>query len=379
MYYRDLNTVRYRGQDYKFSARALGGTAEEPRLKPADELLLDWLHEANAEGLPHTVALYHDHWGVLTVCAAAQRKVYLSDNLLHGYRKKAHHKLNFGKYGPKPTSLFADPLPGADYYLMHLPKTLDLFEFYLATIVAHARPGARVAVAFATKHFTPRAVSLAERYAGRVTQSKAYKKARLLLLDDLQPAAAERPLLREMTYGGVTYRQYPGVFSAGHIDYATQFLLDEWSRNSALLQIPPPARVVDYGCGNGVIGDQLLRRYPAAQLQAVDISEVAVASARLNLAHHGTRARVYQTTKMSDLGRDDWDLVVTNPPFHDGHRVDIETSLRFFEQTAARLTAYGCLVVVANRHLNYATHLRRMFGETLTVAENEKYVVYRCR
>ncbi len=74
-----------------------------------------------------------------------------------------------------------------------------------------------------------------------------------------------------------------------------------------------------------------------------------------------------------------FDLIVTNPPFHDEYQTDISVSLDLFLQATERLSASGYLVVVANRHLNYLTHLRRYFDEVTTVAENEKFIVYRSR
>jgi len=74
-----------------------------------------------------------------------------------------------------------------------------------------------------------------------------------------------------------------------------------------------------------------------------------------------------------------FDLIITNPPFHNEHQTDISIGTDLFAEAADRLTPDGHLVVVANRHLNYATHLRRYFDEVLEVSTNEKFVVYRCR
>jgi 16S rRNA G1207 methylase RsmC len=183
------------------------------------------------------------------------------------------------------------------------------------------------------------------------------------------------------TYGDVIYEQYAGVFSASHIDYATQFMLDEWATNDLLAELPAPQTILDCGSGNGIIGDYLLGRYPEAHLTAYDVSRMAVASTEYNLTTHeyADRATVLLAAAIGEIKEPArFDLIVTNPPFHVEHQTDIGVSLRIFEEATGRLAAGGHLVVVANRHLNYLTHLRRNFDEVLTVAENEKFILYRC-
>ncbi|MTB51422.1 methyltransferase [Lewinella sp. W8] len=374
--------VIYRDRTYRFSRQFLGGLREAPRIKPADELLLDWVHDSAApEPLP-PVAVYHDRGGIVGTCLAAGSVHLVSDKVGHHEQFRRHYRANWpeGEVASVTTSSVFLGLPDSvEQVLMHVPKSLDLFELYLEGIAHRAPAGRRVAAAFMTRHFTPRLLEIAARYAGSVGQSRAYKKARLLLLDDLRDQGPPGQRFHRLDFRDKEYRQYFGVFSSDHIDIATQFLLDRWTAVPALTDLPAPGRILDIGCGNGVIGDQLLMRYPEATLAATDISEVAVRSARENLAWAGPRASVHQLSALDGLpGPELFDLIVTNPPFHDGHHNEINTSLGLFRQARKKLHPDGHLVIVANQHLNYATHLRREFGEVLEVARNRKFVIYRC-
>lgn len=373
-------TIIYRGQTFRLAATALGGTSTAPKLKPADELLLDWAYETGGgEALPE-VATLHDRAGVLCTSVRARKKVFVSNNHQHYLRLLAHYERNALAPPPANEDLLAPPAHPAEINLLQVPKSLELFELYLRYVALGAGPQTRLAAAFQTRHFTPKLLEIAARYARTVTQSLAYKKARLLLLSDFKPLPSTELPLHEIDYAGVTYRQLPGVFSAGHIDYATQFMLEAWSTNALLSELPTPFEVVDVGCGNGIIGDFLLGRYPEARLTAFDVSRVAVTSAQRNLADHGytQRSRVLLAHSLDAITTPErFDLIVTNPPFHDEFVTDITVSTSLFDAAAERLTANGHLVVVANRHLNYATHLRRSFDEVVSVAENEKFVVYR--
>ena len=358
--------VLFGGRSYRFPAEALGGTAESPRLRPAAELLLRWLAERDGP-----VGVIHDSFGVLsTLLHERPGTIYLSDNYSHHRRRLA--------------ALAANGLPASDsglprldepaqlqYAVVQVPKSLELFEAYLANLAANAPALKAVAASFMTRHFTPRLLEIAARY-GEVSQSRAYKKARTLVISHWKGAGQGPTPPRQFSYRGRAYAQYPGVFSTGKIDFATRFLLETWDGHPSLGPDPSVRRILDIGVGTGVIGlDLRAQHYPDAQLFGTDVSHAAIRSARANapLADY----RWQDDLRGFEPGA--FDLIVTNPPFHDGHRNSIGPTLELFKQAKPLLTKYGRLVVVANRHLNYATHLRRSFNTVIAAASTRKYVI----
>lgn len=367
-----MPVITHQEKDFTFPVDALGGTSEAPRLKPADELLLRWLDEQPAAPL----AIYHDRAGVLSTCCYAKDRHFVADNIRH--REAAVTQLLQHTFPDRQLPVLVSPLAplasDRELILLQVPKATDLFSLYLAGIAATAGPRRRVAAAFQTRHFTPKLLDIASTYAGSVRQSRAYKKARLLLLDDLRPGKIPEELFHQHLFNGRTYYQYYGVFSAHHIDYATRFLLDCWAHQPLLRDLPPPQRLLDIGCGCGIIIDQLALRYPAAELFATDVSLLAINSTRQNNPH----VQAHHTAGLDFVASGSIDLIVTNPPFHDGHRNTIGPTLKLFLAARDKLATTGHFVVVANRHLNYATHLQRIFPAVTTVATNPKYVVYCC-
>src|SRR5262249_58569197 len=85
-----------------------------------------------------------------------------------------------------------------------------------------------------------------------------------------------------------------------------------------------PRRILDLGCGNGVVGLALGLRFPAAENVGVELDPTMAALARRNAELNGARLEVVE----GDLARPaslplaaaSFDLVVTNPPFHRGGR-----------------------------------------------------------
>lgn len=337
-------------------------------LSAADRLLIEWADDPRADrSLPLTVV--HDRFGA--VALSVQQEVQFVGTY-HSQEEALRRNAVGGRLPPVTT--LPEPLATVHRAVVRMPESVALWDYYLSCLTRAAGPQAQVAAGFMTRHFTPQWVAVAQRYAGRVEQGRARQKARLLLLDDLRPAGPA-PALAAITYANRSYRQYPGVFSDGHIDYATQFLLETWAQ-PPLVNLEPPDRILDVACGNGIIGDQLLLRYPAARLTATDDYSLAVASARLNLP--GERSEVRYAHTLDGVPDRSQELVVINPPFHVGYAHTIDISLGLFRQIRRVLRATGVLVVVANRHLNYATHLRHDYRVEV-VAENAKYVVYCCK
>ncbi|MBI4741762.1 MAG: peptide chain release factor N(5)-glutamine methyltransferase [Betaproteobacteria bacterium] len=74
-------------------------------------------------------------------------------------------------------------------------------------------------------------------------------------------------------------------------------------------------RIVDLGTGSGIVAVSLARFCPAANLAAADISPEALAVARANARRHGVQIRFFAGDWYSPLGRERFDIIVSNPPY----------------------------------------------------------------
>ena len=164
----------------------------------------------------------------------------------------------------------------------------------------------------------------------------------------------------------------PGVFSHGALDSGTRLLLEN-------LNLPQRGRVLDFGCGCGIIGTWLKLQRPNLDLILTDSSALALAATRATLQRNAveTGAEVTASDVYSDIeGR--FDLIVSNPPFHQGVATHYSATERFFEQSARHLHHKGQLVIVANHFLRYVPLLVKVFGKVDTLAERAGFRVYRC-
>ena len=152
----------------------------------------------------------------------------------------------------------------------------------------------------------------------------------------------------------------PGVFSAKKLDAGSQLLLSALPR---FVGYKPPARIVDLGCGGGVLGIAAAMLWPDAQVLLADADARAVACARTNLERLelAGRCRVaWWDAREEPLDRR-FQLALVNPPFHDrGPEVDLGPALALFHSLSGWLKPSGRALLVANRSLPYERPLSEM-------------------
>jgi ribosomal protein L3 glutamine methyltransferase len=109
---------------------------------------------------------------------------------------------------------------------------------------------------------------------------------------------------------------------AGQAFYVDERVIVPRSHIAELLQEKsfrrrPVRRVLDLCTGSGCLAILAARAFPAAQVDAIDLSPAALAVARKNIARHrlGRRVRLHRSDLFEQLGAARYDLIVTNPPY----------------------------------------------------------------
>lgn len=337
----------------------------------ADEYLLEHL----AEQISGRVLILNDGFGALGCALAAYRPTLQSDSYLSAWSTRE----NLAANGIDPDrvcflSSLEPPSGEYDLVLIRVTKTLALLEEQLIRLRPHLNPATRVIGAGMVKQIHNSTLQLFERLIGPTLTSLARKKARLIFADvdpGLEIPVSPYPVCYRLEVSDFQLVNHANVFSRDQLDIGTRLLL-------AHIPIGDGYRdIIDLGCGNGVVGLIAAQRNPAASLHFVDESAMAVASAEATFAASGLTnpARFIQGDALSGFAPASADLILCNPPFHQGSVVGDGIAWRMFSQARRVLRQGGELRIIGNRHLNYHVKLKRLFGNVRQVAEDRKFVV----
>ena len=334
----------------------------------ADEYLLTEFDSLNLEN--PSMAIINDRFGFLSCHLHT-----FSPKIILNYKSQEKaiiqniesNDLNFSKLN------FISPLQylpnKIDVSIIKIPKSMDLFKMQLFQLSKSLNKDSIVLASFMTKYFSPQMLSIANDFFEEVKQSKAWKKARVLLLKN-KKQEKEILILNSIKFQDLNFQQYYGVFSAKNIDYASQFFIQHLKIKNS------DQRVLDLASGNGVLSKAIQLRNPNCEIHLMDDSFLAVESSKLNLNGENV---TYHFNDSMELFKDDYfDLVISNPPFHFEHETNIEVAIRLFHDVKRCLKSEGRFELVASQHLNFKTHLIKIFKNVLIISENNKFIIYQC-
>lgn len=341
----------------------------------ADEYLLEEFDSLDLE--KPKLAIFNDRFGFLT-CYLHQ----FSPVIILNYKSQekaifkniASNKLELSKLNfINPL----EPLPEQlDIAMLKVPKSLDLFRMQLFQLSKSLNKEGIVLASFMTKYFSPQMLSIANEFFEKVEQSKAWKKSRVLFLKN-KKQEKDISILHTIEFQDFIYQQYFGVFSAKNIDYASQFFIEHLKLKAG------DQRVLDLASGNGVLSKAIQLQNPSGEIHLMDDSFLAIQSSKLNLSLDQAGLNIenvfFHFSDTMEIFEDNFfDLIISNPPFHFEYETNIEVAVHLFSEVKRCLKNGGRFELVASQHLNFRTHLIKIFKEANIISKNNKFIIYEC-
>ena len=154
------------------------------------------------------------------------------------------------------------------------------------------------------------------------------------------PQSESRPVDCTYSYRGLalTFRTDAGVFSRGEVDAGTKLLLEA-------LPEEMDGEILDLGCGWGVIGVSIARKWPGTRVTMADVNTRALDLSRENAKRNRAEVTCVESDGMVALEGQTFDAVVTNPPIRAGKQV----IYKMFADAAKSLKLGGALYLVIRK------------------------------
>ena len=250
--------------------------------------------------------------------------------------------------------------------LTYLPKGTRRRDYVLALACSVAP---RVALVGAKKGgIKPGKKALAQRGTIRATAAGAHCQIVVADVEQVEAPALERWESR-FEVEGLEMVSLPGTFAAGRLDEGTARLLE-------VLELPETGRLLDVGCGAGVLACVAKRRRPGLEVVASDADDFAVESTRRSAAANELAVEAMGSDVYANVpGR--FDVIVTNPPFHRGVGTEYGTARRIAREAPTKLRRGGTLWMVANHFLPWGEVLEESFAEVERVHAGRRFKVWR--
>jgi 16S rRNA G1207 methylase RsmC len=129
-----------------------------------------------------------------------------------------------------------------------------------------------------------------------------------------------------------------GIFSAREIDKASRLLIEK-------ADLPKKGKILDLGCGYGLIGVVAAKACPSCTVILTDINKRAYKLARENISLNRVDAEARQGPFYETVANEKFDAILLNPPMAAGR----EVVMKMLKGAPEHLNKGGSLQIVARK------------------------------
>ncbi len=166
-----------------------------------------------------------------------------------------------------------------------------------------------------------------------------------------------------------------GVFSKNKVDYGTDVMLKAFLKN----KVNDNIRLLDIGCGYGVVSVVLGTFIKNIKITLSDVNERALDLSAMNLenAQISEYKKIKSNVYNSFNGEDIFDVIMSNPPIRAGK----ELIFKIYEGAYDRLAMSGefwCVIQTKHGAKSTQKKLEDLFNNCETVTIDSGYRIFRC-
>lgn len=181
--------------------------------------------------------------------------------------------------------------------------------------------------------------------------------------------------LREVQHRGFNFYSKPGVFGWEKVDRGSELLISTLPTVHRYMK--SVSSVLDLGCGWGYLM-LATKEWEVATRCATDNNIAAVEAAQKNFVHHGMDVSCVVDDCASEI-RSRFDLILCNPPFHQGFAVSDSVTDKFLA-AASRLSRRSTRAIfVVNQFIPLDRLAQKYFSQIRLLLQEDGFCVYELR
>lgn len=166
-----------------------------------------------------------------------------------------------------------------------------------------------------------------------------------------------------------------GVFSKTKVDFGTDVMLRTFLNENKKLE---NIRILDIGCGYGVVSVVVKRFFEKAKILSTDVNERALELTKKNIQKNN-RTDDFEVRKsfVFDNISENFDVILSNPPIRAGKQVIFE----IYEKSFFHLNKNGkfyCVIQTKHGAKSTKKKLEELFGNCTTLVIEAGYRIFRC-
>ncbi len=158
-----------------------------------------------------------------------------------------------------------------------------------------------------------------------------------------------------------------GLFSINELDIGTELLI-----NKSIIE--DKFKVLDLGCGCGIVGLSLKLIFPNIELTFSDINERAIFVTKKNLEKYRLKAKVIQSDGFEKIN-EKFNTILLNPPQSAGK----DLCFKLIKDSKDHLLENGSLQIVARHNkggIELSKKMKEVFGNVKDITKHSGYRIY---